>query len=85
MPSNHDLPEQGEWPCQRPPMEDPENERLVAFLYRLVRDGAKSPGDVEQHALAVRNYHPFTDGAVAYTNSHLEAYARSMASFLLPR
>lgn len=73
-----------EWPCQTeawidgPDLHD--HERLVAFLYRLLRDGARSPGDVENHAIQVKDSRR---GEVTYTNAHLRAYAASLASYLL--
>lgn len=79
--ADDDLPQQGEWPCQyNPPTDSPP--RLVPFLYRLLRDGAPSPGAVEEHALQVRDH----DGTpIDYTNSHVKAYAESLAGFLLAR
>lgn len=76
-----DNPKQGDWPCQVevgaeariPP-------RLEKFLYRLLRDGATSPGDVEHHA--VESQVSQEDGEVLYTNPHLQAYARSLAAYL---
>jgi hypothetical protein len=73
-----DLPPDGEWPCQVP--SEPRSERLVAFLYQLLREQA--PGDIEQAALNVRHYGERQ--AIQYTNPHLEKYARALATFLTP-
>jgi hypothetical protein len=79
----NDYPPPGEWPCQtEAPDEITLPPRLVGFLYRLLRDGAKTPGEVESIALAVRQYE---DGdVVSYANAHLQSYARSLARFLAP-
>lgn len=78
----HWLPAAGSWPCQH--AADPKApEALVAFLYRCLRDGAAAPSDIENHAIqaAAGGQDP-----VAYTNPHLEAYARSLAGlFLRPK
>lgn len=67
-----------DWPCRKPPALHPPL-RLHAFLYRLLRDGASAPGDVEQIALDVTQH---TD-AVTFTNPHLDAYARALVTHLL--
>lgn len=75
----HWLPAAGSWPCQHAP--DPKSpEALVSFLYRVLRDGAPQPADVENHAIQAA-----TGGQapIAFTNPHLEAYARSLAGLLL--
>lgn len=75
-----DVPAPGDWPCQTAP--EPRSERLVAFLYVLLRDGMKAPGDVEQVAINVSaSGH---DERVEYTNPHLESYARALATRLTP-
>jgi hypothetical protein len=83
MPDSRDIPADGQWPCQQDITPDG-NERLVGFLYRLLRDGASAPGDVEQIAIDVtpiaQRRH---DAVVDYTNPHLERYARSLAAHLL--
>lgn len=66
------------WPCRHLRADDPPP-RLHAFLYRLLRDGAPSPGDVEQHALVVAD----NDRRTEFTNPHLDEYARSLISFFL--
>lgn len=71
------LPQPGEWPCQHRPAIKPA--RLVAFLYVLLRDGAQSPGDVEQHAINAGR----TPELVVYTNPHIQAYAEAVAGYLL--
>lgn len=74
-----DTPEPGEWPCQqkRPPEWVAPN-RLQAFLYVLLRDGAQAPGDVEQHAINAGRSPYDTE----YTNPYLLEYARTLAFFL---
>lgn len=67
-----------EWPCRHPAAVDPPP-RLKAFLFRLLRDGAPAPGDVEHMALVVAQSGPDTE----YTNEHLEAYALSLITYLL--
>jgi hypothetical protein len=67
-----------EWPCRHPAAVDPPP-RLKAFLYRLVRDGAPAPGDVEHMALTVAG----STAETTYTNEHLEAYALALITFLL--
>lgn len=81
MPTSQ-LPADGEWPCQQVPLASTAEmfPRLHAFLYRLLRDGAQAPGDVEHHALQARDA---KQGLVQYTNPHLEKYADSLATFLL--
>lgn len=77
------VPKDGEWPCQFDPTSDTAPDlppRLVAFLYRLLRDGAAAPGDIENHAIQATGAE---DGHVTYTNAHIEAYARSLAGFLV--
>lgn len=72
--------ESADWPCRHfPGSVEPFPPRLVAFLYVLLRDGARAPGDVEQHGLNVRK----ADDGLIYTNPHLESYARSLAGYLL--
>lgn len=81
MPANPPLPAPGDWPCQQN-ADNPEVDqcpRLVSFLYVLLRDGAKAPGDVEQHAINAAD----GDAMPVFTNPHLERYARSMAAHLL--
>lgn len=71
------LPAPGEWPCQSD--SDPDSSvRLVSFLYRLLRDGARVPSDVEQIAIDIGRH----DKMPRFTNPHLESYARSLAAFL---
>lgn len=72
-----DYPAEGQWPCQHRPAIRPI--RLVAFLYVLLRDGASAPGDVEQHAI---NAGRSPEGTV-FTNPHVQAYAESLAGYLL--
>jgi hypothetical protein len=67
-----------DWPC-RHELASASPPRLRAFLYRLLRDGAKAPGDVEQIALDARN----ASRGTVYTNPHLDAYAKSLVTFLL--
>lgn len=77
------LPQPGQWPCQTevfgaamgralPP-------RLVPFLYRLLRDGASNPGQVEQIGVDVAHHKRDT----TFTNPHLEQYALALAVFLI--
>lgn len=76
------VPADGEWPCQFDPTADTAPDlppRLVAFAYRLLRDGAPSPGDVENHAIQSEGCGADT----SYTNPHLHAYARALAGFLV--
>lgn len=74
-----DLPDDGDWPCQQRPVTDAEADpRLVAFMYRLLRDGATCPGAVEEHAIQARKH----DAAPDYTNCHIELYARSLVASL---
>lgn len=74
------VPAPGDWPCQDDAASVPEP--LVAFLYRVLRDGAGTPGEVEEHAIQAL----VKEGPVAFTNPHLEWYARSLASALtVPR
>jgi hypothetical protein len=74
-----DLPAKGDWPCQQRPVTDEQADpRLVAFFYRLLRDGAQAPSDVEEHAIQARTH----DGPPVYTNCHLELYARSLVASL---
>lgn len=75
------LPGPAGWPCQAKVRTEHGHERLVAFMYRLLRDGASAPSDVEEHAIAV-GVHEGTR-PVHYTNAHLEAYARSLSNYLL--
>lgn len=75
-------PHDGEWPCQQQPITVGTYPVLTAFLYRLLRDGAQSPGDVEGHAIQARLSD--TREPTKYTNPHLEAYARALAASLLP-
>jgi hypothetical protein len=71
-----------DWPCRHyPGSRHGLPPRLVGFLYALLRDGAESPGDVEQLAINVRDIRP-APGTV-YTNPHLESYARSLAGYML--
>lgn len=73
------IPREGNWPCQQPPVDEDTEPRLVGFLYRLLRDGAPSPGDVEAHLVQVIPDH----AQATYTNLHLWALARAHAAFLL--
>lgn len=68
-----------EWPCRTTPVPELPS-RLVSFLYVLIRDGASAPGDIEQVALSLAPYEPGT--AVEYSNPHIEAYARALATYL---
>lgn len=78
MTTTHTLPDPGEWPCQRRP--DPEvPPRLVAFIYRLLRDGPVAPGTIEQICIDLTS---IDDDDTGYTNSHLERYARALATHL---
>jgi hypothetical protein len=73
-------PKKGDWPCQQKPVTDEQADpRLVAFMYRLLRDGAQAPGDVENHAIQARIH---GDGWPEFTNCHLELYARSLVASL---
>lgn len=67
------------WPCNTEPDPDEKHDRLVSFLYTLVRDGASAPGDVEQIALNVRES---SGTETVFCNQHLESYARSLATYL---
>lgn len=82
MPSDLPVPAPGDWPCQHDtthPAID-HTPRLVTFLYLLARDGAKSPGDVEQLAINATD----SDASMpAFTNPHLEQYARALTAHLL--
>lgn len=73
-------PLDGEWPCQQTPIAPDAYPQLTAFMYRLLRDGASAPGDVEAHAIQARLS---TEPAV-YTNPHLRSYARSLIASLIP-
>lgn len=66
------------WPCRATPNPLPPP-RLHAFLYRLLRDGATAPGDVEQIALDVSDH----NADARFTNPHLDAYARALVTHLL--
>lgn len=68
-----------DWPCQTIPRSDLPP-KLVAFLYRVLRDGASAPSDVEGHAIQAGRH---TEDP-AYTNGHLEMYARALATYLVP-
>jgi hypothetical protein len=72
------VPPDGEWPCQMTPRGDLPV-RLVAFMYRLLRDGASGPGDVEGHLLQAGLH----DEDPRYTNCHLEMLARAHVTWLL--
>lgn len=74
------MPEPGQWPCQA--KADYSHERLVAFLYRVIRDGASVPGEIEEHAIAV-GVHSTSLAKVEYTNPHIEGYARALAHYLV--
>ena len=54
------------------------NERLVAFLYLLMRDEVV-PGRIAQLLRDIRAVEP---GAI-YTNKHLEGYAREIADRIM--
>lgn len=69
-------PTDGNWPCQTTP-DTGLPPRLVAALYVLMRDHVH-PGDLEQVAIHVTAH---TEPA-AFTNPHLEAYARALATHL---
>lgn len=82
--TTYPFPEPGKWPCQSVPLPLPAAQQtptLVNFLYRLLRDGAQAPGDVENHAIQARR----GEELAVFTNPHLEQYARSLAAYLLPR
>lgn len=70
----------GHWPCQQVPRRDLPP-RLVALMYRLLRDGAHGPGAVEEHLLNVGAHDEDPD----YTNVHLELLARAHVTFMLDR
>jgi hypothetical protein len=72
------IPDEGDWPCQTAPAGDLPV-RAVAFFYRLLRDGAPTPGDVEAHMLQARKH----DEDPSYTNCHLEMLARAHVTWLL--
>lgn len=72
-------PDDGTWPCQYPVPSRELPERLVAFLYRALRDGVGGPGAVEQVAIEVG---PHLGTATKFTNAYLEGYARSLAAYL---
>lgn len=72
------IPIPGEWPCQTPPAPDVPP-RLVALLYRLLRDGHVAPGDLEQVCIDIERIEA---DDTAYTNGHLEGYSRSIATFI---
>lgn len=75
------IPVRGDWPCQQEPVWHPERHpRLVAFMYRLLRDGAQAPGDVEQHAIQAG----LSDEYPIFTNPHLEQYALALVQHLAP-
>lgn len=74
------IPPAGEWPCQALPEGDLPV-RAVAFMYRLLRDGATGPGDVEGHLLQARLHDG--EGDPLYTNCHLEMLARAHVTWLL--
>lgn len=74
------IPPAGEWPCQALPEGDLPV-RAVAFMYRLLRDGASGPGDVEGHLLQARLHDG--EGDPLYTNCHLEMLARAHVTWLL--
>lgn len=67
-----------EWPCATAPS-DELPERLVATLYRLLRDHV-APGDMEQVLLDIGK--AGTD-PVSYSNPHLEGLARALATYLV--
>lgn len=75
------VPAKGEWPCQQRPVTDEQSDpRLVAFMYRILRDGARCPGDIENHAIQAR-----LSGSrewPEFTNCHLEMLARSLVASL---
>lgn len=74
------VPEKGEWPCQHMPVTDEQADpRMVAFFYRLLRDGATSPGDIENHAIQARLHGKEWP---EFTNCHLEMLARSLVMSL---
>lgn len=70
------IPTDGNWPCQTTP-DTGLPPRLVAALYVLMRDHVH-PGDLEDVAINVSSY----DGDPTFTNPHLEAYARALATHL---
>lgn len=65
-------PKDGDWPCQT--TAQPTRERLVAVLYRLMRDHVPT-GVIEQLLLDIRDEEEFD-----FTNPHLEALARALAT-----
>lgn len=71
-----------EFPCQWPQLKDEDGcpTRLLAFLYRVLRD-VGSPGDIEQILMDLRRYEP--DDRITFCNSYLEGYARTAASYLI--
>lgn len=73
------LPMTGEWPCQKIPRRDLPP-KLVAFFYRLLRDGATTASDIEGMAIQAGRHTEDPD----YTNCHLELYARALVTHLLP-
>jgi hypothetical protein len=76
---DEELPRQGEWPCQRPPLSAADAPpRLVSFLYLLLRDHLGA-GVVEETLLKIRR----DDEDMHYTNTYLEGLARSHAQYLL--
>lgn len=74
------LNDKGGPPYQQMVGDVPVPERLVAALYRLLRDHV-APGDMEQVLLDVGRHNPVE--AVKFTNRHLEGLARAHAAYLL--
>lgn len=74
----------GRWPCEAkvnegvviPP-------RLILFMYKLLRDGPLSPGDIEQRLIDVEQVGK--DKSVGYTNKHIQGLAEAHAAFLVDR
>lgn len=82
------IPRAGHWPCQTDTSEVEDlPPRLVAFLYRLMRNDLPT-GAVEEHLIQTIS---LLDGDgeggepihTDFTNGHLEELARSHAAFLL--
>lgn len=72
------IPAPGEWPCQTQHRPELYGVRLHAFLYVLLRDGAKAPGDIEQNAINAAAGPHFD-----FTNPWIESYAHALATFLM--
>lgn len=61
------------------------NERLMTFLYLLLRDGRNNAGEIEQFVrqaeATVKDFS--TPYAVTYSNEFLEGYAKELAGRLV--